>query len=147
MNHCNHDDCAYKRKSWLKGTKDLDLHTDELRSYLRRGIDLDWSGHVTDREIKRKITSIESTEALLNGECIWYATIQNDTRGKTHHWIWMGYSKIGKAQYRPLHLVLSAPYTTNIERVSVLTVYDPSISPWMWNKTFDIKLCWHKQRL
>ncbi|SHK95746.1 hypothetical protein SAMN05443507_1295 [Alicyclobacillus tolerans] len=140
---CKDRNCVQRRKQWTKGTQNLEYQTERLQKKLEQNIPIIWTKHLDDREIMRNISSLQSAEALKNGYCIWYNQTSEPQYGSVEKWIWLGYAKTGPKTYKPLHLVLS--YSKDSDRIIVLTVYDPSVLYWMWNKTFEKRICWHKE--
>ena len=147
MRTCEHTTCAAKRIKWLRGTRNLEAHRGELKKLIAMGTILEWSRHLDEREMQRQIPSRQSTDAFENGECIWFGVVNDPIHGLTNKWLWLGYAKIGKATYRPLHLVITCNAKESTRALTVATVYDPSEKPWIWNDTFETKICWEQNLL
>jgi hypothetical protein len=73
--------------------------------------------------------------------------VNDPIHGLTNKWVWLGYAKIGRGTYRPLHLVIACPATERVHVVTVLTVYDPSEKDWMWDESFETRICWERNVL
>ncbi len=123
----------------MRGIKHAEEHGDELRELLRSGYKLEWSRHVEDREDQRHIPPWQAIQAFENGECIHFACTKSGTK-----WLWLGYAKIAPTVYRPLHLVIATD--TKDKVLTVVTVYDPSQSPHLWDETYTIRLCWKPEK-
>lgn len=125
----------------------MDTHSKGLKQLIEDGTTLQWSKHLDDREVQRHIGSRHSTDAFMNGECIWFSVVNDPIHGPSNKWVWFGYAKVGKATYRPIHLVLVQPVSDTVQEVTVMTAYDPSDRPWMWDDTFETRICWEKNLL
>ncbi|WP_258111104.1 hypothetical protein [Alicyclobacillus sp. SP_1] len=142
---CSDTSCLRRRQAWQKGTVASEQQTERVLQRLEHNVDVLWTKHLDEREVSRKISSLQTTEALKNGSCIWHRRFLDATGRWVDKWIWLGYAKTGHKTYRPLHLVLCQKQGE--AWITVLTVYDPSDSNGLWDKTFTQRMCWHTDPL
>jgi hypothetical protein len=142
---CSDTSCVQRRQAWREGTVSSEQQTERVLQQLEHNVSILWTKHLDEREVSRKISSLQTTEALKNGSCIWHRRFQDTTGGWVDKWIWLGYAKTGHKTYRPLHLVLCQKQGETW--ITVLTVYDPSHSDGLWDQTFTQRMCWHTDPL
>ena len=145
MNICGHWECQSKRESWLNHSIGLDSDSEFIVKWINEGQPINWSAHVDMREGQRRIPAFHSKDALENGYCINRVKYTDARFGKVTKLTWLGYVKVDKGQYRPLHLIIKISRKDGMTPVTIATVYDPSTKPWMWNQDFTLKVCFEEQ--
>lgn len=143
MKLCQHTECIKKRKQEGFHVQNLEYWEQELhRLHRQEAYRIKWSAHVDIRESDRSVLSWQTQEALFHGSCIGFVTYQHPKFGLTHKWTWLWYVKMGPGLYRPLHLVLMVNPEILSKRITVTTVYDPSMKSWMWDPNYIHRICW-----
>jgi hypothetical protein len=105
------------------------------RAYDQGKAELAFDGHAEFREVFRAFSQSQVMEAFMEGDVIEC----HKKNGEYGFLIWY-YVKIGRGQYRPIHVRAIMP-VQNQHHMMVVTVYDPRSMDWRWNNTFDKRIC------
>jgi len=92
------------------------------------------SRHGNKREFERCISHREIMQVIEEGYPIEFQGYNRDSMDI----LMMSYVKIGKKNYRPLHVAIAVD--KNYETVIVKTAYDPRTREWQWEKNYQKRL-------
>lgn len=96
---------------------------------------LDYSNHAERRFINKSINTARLfNEVIENGYVI---DFNNDNNVVTV----MGYMKIGKGMYRPLHIPMELTRTKKGVFAIIITAYDPKFSSHLYDETLEKRVC------
>ncbi|RUS44933.1 DUF4258 domain-containing protein [Cohnella sp. AR92] len=105
------------------------------QAYENGEADLAFDEHASFREVWRAFSETHILEALMNGEII--ECRKRD--GEYGFLIWYNV-KIGRGQYRPMHVPVVMP-VANPNYLVVVTVYDPRSKEWQWTDNYTRRIC------
>jgi len=98
------------------------------------------SKHVQARMYEKAVSEFALRTVVLEGEPIEYHKNEFGTQKIT---LW-GNVHVGKASYRPLHIILKKGRKQ--EKWSIVTVYDPRSKTRQWNNSFTERICFCKEK-
>lgn len=90
--------------------------------------------HGNKREFERCISHREIKQVIEEGYPIEFQGYNRDSMNI----LMMSYVKIGKKNYRPIHVAIAVD--KNYETVFVKTAYDPRTREWQWEKNYQKRL-------
>lgn len=137
MNCQNSEGCLNKYIQWKNWQNDQipageNLHAEIIRNMDNNGDFLSMSQHANRREFYRAYSSREIKTGVKHG---W--VIEHNPKRKTLHILHN--FKVGKATYRPIHVVLGYD-----GKWKIITVYDPRSKAWKWDRSFQERVCFCK---
>lgn len=135
-------ECARRAKQWrLDASRYEEQAGAILETHLatpERELFLGLVEHAGQRQLLRAVGRRAIKEAFENGEVIHF--VPRHRSGGARLTI-LGYTKMGRQKYRPLHLVVEFD-PGNLASMWLITVYDPSLRPWAWDRGLRQRFCW-----